>query len=67
MFKCVVYLCCISLFSYADTEKYINQIDSVIEKEIISSKEKPGPLINDEQFVRRIFLDTTGRIPTSKE
>jgi hypothetical protein len=39
------------------------EIDRLILQELQKAKIKPAPLITDEQFVRRVFLDLTGELP----
>ena len=43
------------------------QIDMLVEAGLKKSEQKPNPLASDEQFVRRVFLDLAGRIPTREE
>ncbi|SFI69277.1 DUF1549 domain-containing protein [Planctomicrobium piriforme] len=40
------------------------QIDTLVEANYKKHKIEPNPLTNDSQFVRRIYLDITGTIPT---
>ncbi|MEM7010459.1 MAG: DUF1549 domain-containing protein [Verrucomicrobiota bacterium] len=42
-------------------------IDTLIQKSWIESDVKPAPTIDDATFVRRIYLDLLGRIPTLEE
>jgi hypothetical protein len=39
------------------------EIDKLIAKEQDAAKVKPAPLTTDEQFLRRVMLDLTGRLP----
>lgn len=48
-------------------EKFAKQIDDVIETKLRESNAKMNPVTTDEQFVRRIYLDIAGRIPTASE
>src|SRR5947209_6763653 len=41
-----------------------NFIDDWIFKKMVADKVAPAPLTTDQEFVRRIYLDLTGRIPT---
>ncbi|MDI1312819.1 DUF1549 domain-containing protein [Prosthecobacter sp.] len=43
------------------------QIDMLVEAGLKKADQKPNPLASDEQFVRRVFLDLAGRIPTREE
>lgn len=42
-------------------------IDKLIEKNYAKFKVTPNAMLTDEQFVRRMFLTITGRIPTYKQ
>lgn len=44
-----------------------NAIDSQLAREYVSAKVTPLPIINDDQFVRRAYLQIIGRIPTIAE
>jgi hypothetical protein len=39
------------------------EIDSLVLRELEKAKIKPAPLTTDEQFLRRVWLDLTGRLP----
>ncbi|OYW22383.1 MAG: hypothetical protein B7Z55_04660, partial [Planctomycetales bacterium 12-60-4] len=43
------------------------QIDMLVEAGLKKAGQKSNPLASDEQFVRRVFLDLAGRIPTREE
>ncbi len=43
------------------------KIDSMIEANYKKYKVTPNPAASDEQFIRRIYLDITGTIPTYKQ
>jgi hypothetical protein len=43
------------------------QIDMLVVGGLKKAELKPNPLASDEQFVRRVFLDLAGRIPTREE
>ncbi len=43
------------------------QIDRFIEQDLIRQKTRPLPASTDEEFLRRIYLDIIGRIPTAEE
>lgn len=43
------------------------RIDVLVNAGLEKAQQKPNPLASDEQFVRRVYLDIAGRIPTSEE
>ena len=43
------------------------KIDFLVEAGLKHGDQKPNPLASDEQFVRRVYLDIVGRIPTREE
>lgn len=43
------------------------QIDVLVNQGLQKAGQKPNPLASDEQFVRRVYLDVAGRIPTREE
>lgn len=43
------------------------RIDVLVNAGLEKAQQKPNPLASDEQFVRRVYLDIAGRIPTSAE
>ena len=43
------------------------RIDFFVEAGLKHADQKPNPLATDEQFVRRVYLDIVGRIPTKEE
>ncbi|MDO5582123.1 MAG: DUF1553 domain-containing protein [Planctomycetia bacterium] len=44
-----------------------NELDSIFLKSLQRENRDPSPLCSDEVFLRRIYLDLTGTIPTPKE
>ncbi|TWT97513.1 DUF1549 and DUF1553 domain-containing protein [Neorhodopirellula pilleata] len=42
-------------------------LDGLVEQKLLSESITPGDLASDEKFLRRIYLDVAGRIPTLKE
>ncbi|MBT6724529.1 MAG: DUF1549 domain-containing protein, partial [Planctomycetaceae bacterium] len=44
-----------------------SRIDEIIQFDLKTNQLKPNPPVNDLQFVRRVYLDVIGRIPTEKE
>ncbi|QDU09923.1 DUF1549 domain-containing protein [Gimesia aquarii] len=47
--------------------KSAEKIDKLVESNYFKHKVKPNPMSTDEQFLRRIYLDITGTIPTYRE
>jgi len=43
------------------------RIDQLVNAGLAKAQLKPNPLASDEQFVRRVYLDIAGRIPTREE
>jgi hypothetical protein len=43
------------------------RIDALVDGGLAKAGQKPNPLASDEQFVRRIYLDAAGRVPTREE
>lgn len=43
------------------------KIDALLEKDLKTRKATPLPIISDEVFVRRSYVNIVGRIPTAKE
>jgi hypothetical protein len=43
------------------------EIDELVARELKASKIEPAPLTTDEQFLRRVTLDMTGKLPTPAE
>lgn len=43
------------------------KIDRLVEANYSKHKVKPNPMSTDEQFLRRVYLDVTGTIPTYRE
>lgn len=43
------------------------RIDMLVEAGLKKAELKPNPLASDEQFIRRVYLDIAGRIPTREE
>ncbi|OYW30393.1 MAG: hypothetical protein B7Z47_03640 [Chthoniobacter sp. 12-60-6] len=50
-----------------DTTAAAKQIDAVLAKDWEANKLKGNPQSDDNTFVRRIYLDVIGRIPTTRE
>lgn len=43
------------------------QIDALVEKKLAEEKLQPNAMASDEVFLRRIYLDVIGRVPTKTE
>jgi hypothetical protein len=50
-----------------DTTAASRQIDSILAKDWAANKLQGNPQTDDNTFVRRIYLDVIGRIPTTRE
>lgn len=44
-----------------------SEIDELVGRELRASNLEPAPLTTDEQFLRRVTLDLTGKLPTAAE
>lgn len=53
--------------SPADIQNKAQAIDKLITEKLAKEKQQPNAPITDEVFVRRIYLDIAGRIPSLKE
>jgi hypothetical protein len=51
----------------ADVKSDAREIDAVLEKDWAANKLAANPPASDEVFVRRVYLDVAGRIPTFRE
>src|SRR6185437_12320378 len=43
------------------------KIDALVLEGLTQASQSPNPRVADEQFVRRVYLDIAGRIPTADE
>jgi hypothetical protein len=43
------------------------EIDRLVNAELAKAKQKPSLLVTDEQFIRRVCLDITGKLPSPTE
>ena len=43
------------------------EVDRMVERILAANGQKPNPLATDEQFLKRIYVDAIGRIPTATE
>lgn len=57
----------VSAIPIAQVSSASRQIDTLIEADYAKHSVKPNPLTSDELFVRRIYLDIVGRIPSHSE
>ena len=53
--------------TYALLAQAAAKIDAIVLAQLTAKGEKPNALASDEQFVRRVYLDLVGRIPTREE
>ncbi len=78
MNKTLLVVLCLAFASPALAEKEVpslaapdqaasRKIDQLIGKQLKAEEMKPNPIASDEIFVRRVYLDTIGRIPTKRE
>ena len=51
----------------AKPNESIARIDQLVLEDLQAHKLKPNPIASDEVFVRRLYLDLIGRIPTKRE
>ena len=49
-----------------DAVSAARQIDSILAKDWAANKLKGNPAADDKTFVRRVYLDIIGRIPTTR-
>ena len=68
---CLITACCVGLLSAelkeSTQKKYSEEIRQLIDKKLAENNITPNKAINDETFVRRVYLDVVGRIPTLNE
>lgn len=50
-----------------ETTDAVSQIDAIIRRDLEKHGLQPNPPASDVQFVRRVYLDVIGRIPTAQE
>jgi hypothetical protein len=50
-----------------DAQQAAREIDAILEKDWKANKLQGNPAISDDVFLRRIYLDVVGRIPTHRE
>lgn len=50
-----------------DAQLVAKMIDEAIAKKLTEAKVSPSPVASDEEFLRRVYLDLTGVIPTSEK
>ncbi|MCS7166735.1 MAG: DUF1549 and DUF1553 domain-containing protein [Gemmatales bacterium] len=49
------------------TEQVVQQVDAIILKHLAAQNIRPAGLSSDEEFLRRAYLDITGKIPTAEQ
>ena len=68
---CLLATCCVGLLNAeikeSTQQKYSEEIRQLIDKKLAENNISPNKAINDETFVRRVYLDVIGRIPTLNE
>jgi len=71
MKKLFILLVCMCSFAFGATSEqlsgYSQQIDSILERQYVTSKIQPLPIIDDDTFIRRAYLTIIGRNPTFQE
>src|SRR5256885_1460231 len=50
-----------------DAATLAGRIDQAIQTQLDSAKIKPSPVSDDAEFLRRVYLDITGVIPTADQ
>ncbi len=50
-----------------DVASSADQLDRLVENQLKHNKATPNPIASDEVFLRRVYLDVAGRIPTLEE
>jgi len=53
--------------SIADAQALAAKIDQLLDRRMADAKVVPAPLANDSEFLRRVYLDLAGRIPSVAE
>ena len=56
-----------SSFSGGSVAKAAADIDRIVESVLAAKNQKPNAPATDEQFLRRIYIDAVGRVPTASE
>ena len=67
--KHTLYACLGLLACVLSSTSWGNELDKIVAAENTAAgiKEQPLPIVNDQIFMRRIYVDLIGRIPTEKE
>lgn len=67
----ILFLCCTFIFGATTNPQQLNayseNIDTIIQKQCVAAKVQPLPIIDEDTFVRRAYLNIIGRIPTFEE
>ena len=68
---CLLTACCVGLLSAdlkeSTQKKYSEEIRQLIDNKLAENNLSPNKAVSDETFVRRVYLDVVGRIPTLNE
>ncbi|MCM8526606.1 MAG: DUF1549 and DUF1553 domain-containing protein, partial [Lentisphaeraceae bacterium] len=68
---CLITLCVTGLLSAqinkTTQKKYSEEIYQLVNKKLAENKITPNKIADDETFVRRVYLDAVGRVPTYNE
>ena len=68
---CLITLCCVGLLSAelkdSIQKKFSEEIRQLVDKKLTENNLSPNKPISDEVFLRRVYLDVVGRIPTLHE
>ena len=56
-----------SLTGKLDAPALAEYIDQAIDQRLAAEKVKPSPRADDAEFLRRVYLDLTGHIPTAEK
>jgi hypothetical protein len=56
-----------SSFTGGSVAKAATDIDRIVESVLAAKNQKPNAPATDEQFLRRIYIDAVGRVPTAAE
>ena len=68
---CLITACCVGLLSAdlkeSTQKKYSEELRQLIDKKLAENNILPNKAISEEVFLRRVYLDAIGRIPTLNE
>src|SRR5688572_28177611 len=63
----LVLLVFVSPLNASDPNALASRIDALLAARWTEAKVEPAPLADDGEFLRRVYLDITGRIPTPND